>query len=128
MSRADLISNLPPPSPLPPRQMSVDRSNFAETSQAAEGRCDAAIKLVDEHDFDEDAVLELDAFDMHLVQNTWKRFADHCKASGYKTKRFKLTPEEMDDKPQAKRRRVMNRVLVAVDNDALKQYIAAESE
>ena len=76
------------------------------------------------NDFQAVPVMELDAYNHHLVAAVWGQFSSHCKEDNdLKVKRLKLTADEIEDQPQSKRRKVMYRVVVAADNDALKAHL-----
>ena len=105
----------------------MDRSGFNEVSQTALNRLKAAKAAVDKHDFEAVPVMELDAYNHHLVAAVWGQFSSHCKEDNdLKVKRLKLTADEIEDQPQSKRRKVMYRVVVAADNDALKAHLEEE--
>jgi hypothetical protein len=77
----------------------IDRSDWKTVSDAAQKRCDEAIKIFDDHaakhknDDSKEYVRILEP-NLHLTGETWKLFRKHTLDAGFEAKRVKATDDE----------------------------------
>lgn len=98
---------------------------FNQVSAKAESRLATVKEVVADHEFDQgNEVLELDSTDHHLVDACWAKFSKWAREDReLLVKRIKMTPEEIALLPQSKKRKVMYKVAVSNDKEALKAWI-----
>ena len=105
----------------------IDRSGFNDISKSAKRRLELAKTTVNEHEFVKNEVLELDAFELHLVDACWSTFSRWVrKTKNLHTKRYKLTREMIARRPRSKTRKTMYCVGIASDRSTLKDWIPSQ--
>ena len=97
---------------------------FNQVSAKAESRLETVKQIVADHEFDQGSeILELDSNEHHLVDECWSKFSKWARENKeLLVKRIKMTPEEIEQLPQSKKRKVMYKVAVSNDKEALKAW------